>query len=67
MLTTLFSLLQVQTTCGVPAQIGEIIKGKYPGAWPAWGDVPIEQRDFWFNEFKVSDFSFIKYVAYVEP
>ena len=30
-------------------------------AWLAWGDVPIEQRDFWFNEFKVSDFLFIKF------
>ena len=38
---------------GVPARIGEIIKGKYPATWPTWGDVPSELYDFWFNEFKM--------------
>jgi len=31
---------------GVPAQIAEIINGKYPRACPTWGDVPSELRDF---------------------
>jgi len=38
---------------GLPGRIGEVIKGKYPGAWLTWGDVPSELRNFWFNEFKV--------------
>jgi len=38
---------------GVPARIEDIIKGRFPGAWPTWGDVLSELRDFWFNEFKV--------------
>jgi len=38
---------------GVLGRIGEIIKGKYLGAWPTWGDVASELRNFWFNEFKV--------------
>ena len=38
---------------GVTKRIGEIMKGKFPGAWPTWGEVPIQQRDLWFAEFKV--------------
>lgn len=37
---------------GVMRRSGEIIKGEYPGVWPTWRDIPIQQRDFWFNEFK---------------
>ncbi|KAJ8444332.1 hypothetical protein Cgig2_019890 [Carnegiea gigantea] len=41
---------------GVTNRIGEIMKGKFPGAWPNWGEVPIQQRDLWFAEFKAKWF-----------
>ncbi|KAJ8427236.1 hypothetical protein Cgig2_016928 [Carnegiea gigantea] len=37
---------------GVLKCIAEIIKGKYPGGWLTWGEVPVQQRDLWFVEFK---------------
>ena len=43
---------------GITKRIGEIMKGKYPGAWPTWGEVPKSQRDLWFAEFKVRTFCF---------
>ena len=46
---TCIPFVQVLTHHGVPTPIAEIIKRKYPRAWPIWGDVPRELRNIWFN------------------
>ncbi|PIN07707.1 hypothetical protein CDL12_19725 [Handroanthus impetiginosus] len=32
--------------------ITSIIKGSYTGAWKTWREVPIDQRNLWFEKFK---------------
>ena len=32
----------------------DIVKGRYDGVWPEWGDVPADVKDMLFNSFLVT-------------